>query len=159
MKPIRIFILLLLVFLFFCLLSFLVPDHDLTFFKGFSLRVPSPGNMFHPGKTEYANIASVLQVQRSDTDSLVRIAVVDTSYKPDSLHVKLVSQPLDYPGNDKTILYPFFRELSESLNNKQAIHILHYGDSQLEGDRITDYLRSRFQTEFGGSGPGILPIG
>ncbi|MDR0686996.1 MAG: hypothetical protein LBF79_06040, partial [Dysgonamonadaceae bacterium] len=39
-----------------------------------------------------------------------------------------------------------------------AIHILHYGDSQIEGDRITGYLRRRLQERFGGTGPGLLPL-
>jgi hypothetical protein len=159
MKPIRIFLLLLSVFLFFILVSLLMPDRDMTISKGFSVRFPSLKKVFQPKNIEYADIASILQQKRSDTDSLVRIAETDTLKKPDSLFKKLGSQPLDYPGDDKTVLYPFFRELAESLVNKQGIHILHYGDSQLEGDRITDYLRSRFQAEFGGSGPGILPLG
>lgn len=159
MKPIRIFILLLAVFLLFILVSLLLPDRDVAISKGFSVRFPSLGKVFQPGKNEYADIASILQQKRSDTDSLVRISETDTLKKPDSLFKQLVSQPLDYPGDDKTVLYPFFRDLKESLVNKQGIHILHYGDSQLEGDRITDYLRSRFQAEFGGSGPGILPLG
>jgi len=159
MKPIRIFFLLLIVFIFFLLVSFLLPDRDMTISKGISIRFPSLIKIFQPRDIEYADIASILQQKRSDTDSLVRIAETDTLKRPDSLLIKLVSQPLDYPCDDKTVLYPFFRKLEESLINKQGIHILHYGDSQLEGDRITDYLRSRFQAEFGGSGPGILPLG
>jgi len=159
MKPIRIFLLLLIVFLFFGLVSLLIPDRDLTVTKGFSVRFPSLKKVFQPRNIEYADIASILQQKRSDTDSLVRIAKTDTLKKPDSLSIKLVSQPLDYPGDDKTVLYTFFHELEKMQVNKQGIHILHYGDSQLEGDRITDYLRSRFQAEFGGSGPGILPLG
>jgi hypothetical protein len=159
MKPIRIFILFLIVFLFFGLSSLIIPDRGLTISRDFSVRFPSLGNLFQPGNNTYADIASILQVKRSDTDSLVRITTTGTLKQPDSLHIKLVSQPLDYPGDDKTILYSFFRELSESLVTGQGIHILHYGDSQLEGDRITDYLRARFQSEFGGSGPGMLPIG
>ncbi len=120
---------------------------------------PSMNKVFQPEHIEYADIASVLQQKRSDTDSLVRIEKKHKSEKPDSISIKLVSQPLDYPGDDKSVLYPFFHDLAESLESKQGIHILHYGDSQLEGDRITDYLRSRFQTEFGGYGPGILPLG
>jgi hypothetical protein len=159
MKPIRIFLLLLIVFLFFGLVSIFIPDRDVIATKGFSVRFPSMKKIFQPGNIEYADIASILQQKRSDTDSLVRMVKTDTLKRPDSLRTKLVSQPLDYPGNDRTVLYPFFRELEESMANKQGIHILHYGDSQLEGDRITDYLRSRFQAEFGGSGPGILPFG
>jgi hypothetical protein len=159
MRPIRTFFLLLIIFLIFGLGSFLLPDRDLAVSKGLSVSFPSLKSVFQPRNIEYADIASILQQKRSDTDSLVSISKADTLKKPDSLTLKLVSQPLDYPGDDKTILYPFFRELLASLTSEQGIHILHYGDSQLEGDRITDYLRSRFQAEFGGSGPGILPLG
>jgi hypothetical protein len=159
MKPIRIFLLLLIVFLFFGLVSIFIPDQDMTAKIDSSLRFPSLKQVFQPENIEYADIASVLQQKRSDTDSLVRIEKKDTLKRPDSLSIKLVSQPLDYPGDDRSVLYPFFSELEESLVSKQGIHILHYGDSQLEGDRITDYLRMRFQAEFGGSGPGILPLG
>ena len=34
---------------------------------------------------------------------------------------------------------------------------MHYGDSQIEGDRISGYLRYKLQGKFGGSGPGLLP--
>lgn len=37
-----------------------------------------------------------------------------------------------------------------------AAHVLHFGDSQIEGDRITSELRHAFQTRWGGSGPGYL---
>jgi len=35
---------------------------------------------------------------------------------------------------------------------------MHYGDSQIEADRITSYLRNELQKEFGGEGPGLLPV-
>jgi len=38
------------------------------------------------------------------------------------------------------------------------IRIAHYGDSQLEGDRISCYLRKKFQQKFGGSGVGFVPF-
>ncbi|MBM3419559.1 MAG: hypothetical protein FJY11_00330 [Bacteroidetes bacterium] len=36
------------------------------------------------------------------------------------------------------------------------VRIMVFGDSQLEGDRITSYLRSSLQDVYGGSGPGLL---
>ena len=158
MKPIRIFLLLFVVFLFFGLGTLLLPNSDIRIMGDLGIRFPSLKGVFQDRKVNYANIASILQQKRADTDSLVRVVRKDTLIKSDTLVVRLVSQPLEYPENDKTILYPFFRQLGEA-NNQKGIHILHYGDSQLEGDRITDYLRSRFQAEFGGSGPGLLPIG
>ncbi|MCX6244046.1 MAG: hypothetical protein NTU98_05015 [Bacteroidetes bacterium] len=159
MKPIRIFLLLFTLFLFFGLLSLFIPDRNMNIGNGYAFRFPSMKKVFRPEETEYANIASILEQKRSDTDSLVRIVKNDSIPLRDSTAVKLASQPLDYPGNDKSLLHPFFSALESSLKTGEAIHILHYGDSQLEGDRISDYLRSRFQAEFGGSGPGMLPIG
>jgi lysophospholipase L1-like esterase len=37
-----------------------------------------------------------------------------------------------------------------------AAHVLHFGDSQIEGDRITSELRHAFQARWGGNGPGYL---
>ena len=49
---------------------------------------------------------------------------------------------------------------SALLNQKDSatVRIEHYGDSQLEGDRITCYVRSYFQEKFGGSGIGFVPF-
>jgi alginate O-acetyltransferase complex protein AlgI len=45
------------------------------------------------------------------------------------------------------------------LLSSGQIRIMYYGDSQLEGDRITSYLRLSLQKEYGGTGPGlILPV-
>ena len=49
----------------------------------------------------------------------------------------------------------FFQSLLTEAKS-EVIRILHYGDSQLEGDRITDYFRNRMQLLFGGRGPGII---
>ena len=35
---------------------------------------------------------------------------------------------------------------------------MHYGDSQIEGDRISGRLRERLQKEFGGNGAGLFAI-
>lgn len=36
------------------------------------------------------------------------------------------------------------------------VRVLHYGDSQIEGDRISSVLRDRLQKRFGGYGPGMI---
>ncbi len=57
----------------------------------------------------------------------------------------------------KANLHRFFEVLSGVASNKQRISILHYGDSQIEGDRITGFIRERIQNQFGGNGPGMIP--
>lgn len=54
-------------------------------------------------------------------------------------------------------LFEFFQKLQNVASDKKKIHILHYGDSQIEGDRMTAYIRQRIQNQFGGTGPGLIP--
>lgn len=51
----------------------------------------------------------------------------------------------------------FFLALLKERSSK-IVRIAHYGDSQLEGDRITCYVRNAFQEKFGGSGVGFVPF-
>ena len=53
---------------------------------------------------------------------------------------------------------PYFTGEIKSLLTHGNCRILHFGDSQLEGDRISGYLRNRLQSVYGGSGPGFIPI-
>ncbi len=61
-------------------------------------------------------------------------------------------------GNAKALasLHQFFTSLGNAKNKK--VRILHYGDSQIESDRITSYLRNQLQKRFGGSGVGLFPV-
>lgn len=54
-------------------------------------------------------------------------------------------------------LMPFFRAL-DSVASGKRVKIAHYGDSQIEGDRITAHLRKLFQAHFGGKGCGFMPL-
>lgn len=51
----------------------------------------------------------------------------------------------------------FFKSLY-CAKDTSFIRVIHYGDSQLEGDRITCALRTKLQQKFGGSGPGYIPF-
>jgi D-alanyl-lipoteichoic acid acyltransferase DltB (MBOAT superfamily) len=56
----------------------------------------------------------------------------------------------------KNILAPFIDSLSQS---KRQVRIMYYGDSQIEGDRITSYLRHALREGRNGTGPGLfLPV-
>ncbi len=59
------------------------------------------------------------------------------------------------PNNDDTYLDELWEELQGA--GKRHVRILHYGDSQIECDRITSLLRQRFQEHFGGMGVGMVP--
>ena len=48
-----------------------------------------------------------------------------------------------------------FGQLFERLDRHENIQVLHYGDSQIEGDRISGMMRHAWQKRWGGSGPGL----
>ena len=62
------------------------------------------------------------------------------------------------PDNDYTFFDALFEELDTAAAAGRLIRIAHYGDSQLEMDRISSMLREMLQDRFGGSGPGMVPI-
>ncbi|GHV57634.1 hypothetical protein FACS1894182_07010 [Bacteroidia bacterium] len=61
------------------------------------------------------------------------------------------------PDDDWNYLNDFFAALDSCRARHDIVHILHYGDSQIESDRITGYIRQHLQERFGGEGPGLLP--
>jgi lysophospholipase L1-like esterase len=63
----------------------------------------------------------------------------------------------DLPNNDPTWFDRFFLHLELAELDSNVVHIVHYGDSQLEEDRISSAIREDLQDEFGGSGPGMMP--
>jgi len=53
-------------------------------------------------------------------------------------------------------LHGFFQRLERAKSRR--VEVYHWGDSQIEGDRITGLLRASWQQRFGGRGPGwVLP--
>lgn len=56
-----------------------------------------------------------------------------------------------------TALDAFFASLIDEKDNT-VVRVAHYGDSQLEGDRVTEHIRSNLQAKFGGKGLGFVPL-
>ena len=59
------------------------------------------------------------------------------------------------PNDDLKFFDPLFKELENA--DKKRVRILHYGDSQLEEDRMTFIIRDTLQSMFGGDGQGMMP--
>ncbi len=63
----------------------------------------------------------------------------------------------DFPDSSTSWFDRFFDRVEQAKDSGEVVHIVHYGDSQLEGDRITATFREAIQALFGGSGPGMVP--
>ena len=61
------------------------------------------------------------------------------------------------PNDDYTFFDPLFYQLEHAGDEGKTYRIMHYGDSQIEMDRITSELRQNLQEFFGGSGPNMIP--
>ena len=59
-------------------------------------------------------------------------------------------------SDTRQYLASFYQALDSS--SIASIRVVHYGDSQIEEDRITDILRQYLQEKYGGGGVGLLPL-
>ena len=60
------------------------------------------------------------------------------------------------PNNDYTYFDSLFYLMERAQKDHKVYRVMHYGDSQIEMDRITSVLRQHLQGMFGGSGPGMI---
>jgi hypothetical protein len=88
-------------------------------------------------------------------DSLRRIkrdSISSTDFK-ESVYL------INPPYQNASALDPFFDALNEIEQGKDQLYrVNHYGDSQIEGDRMTITLRNLFQKFFSGNGYGFIPF-
>ena len=141
MRPLRSFLLLLIFLACFTGLHYLIRSNQL--FPSIGEFIPS--DLISNFKSEnWNNITK--QIKSPDS---IKIASADSIYlfKPDSL---VTEKPEDNP------LQSFLDSLTYS---RHQVRIIYYGDSQIEGDRITSYLRHTLRKGRGGTGPGLfLPL-
>ncbi|MFT5777553.1 MAG: hypothetical protein ACI837_000489 [Crocinitomicaceae bacterium] len=120
-------------------------------------------DFLHPKEQENADITDI--IAEIDTSMNAPIPLIKHTNGSDgrmgapgggSIEVESATELLMTDAG-KQKLHSFFQVLSSVASNHQKISILHYGDSQIEGDRMTGFIRERVQTQFGGNGPGLIP--
>ena len=77
----------------------------------------------------------------------------ETNFSPDTLLIITDAEIADYSTEHHFVI-------PDSLYAPdRQVRIMYYGDSQIEGDRFSSYLRHNLQKQFSGSGPGLfLPV-
>lgn len=63
---------------------------------------------------------------------------------------------VDSTTDSRIFLHSFYASLAQTDTRK--VRVLHYGDSQIEEDRMTQQIREQFQKKYGGKGVGLLPL-
>jgi len=165
MKPFQILTYLLIILFALALIALMFPKGNIFISDTLKLKFISFNDIFFTKKIEYANISNIISKQKKNIEisennkinnsnnTYSLISSDNTGVIADSL--LKIDQKIEYPGNDSTILYSFFNSM---FKHEGVIRVLHYGDSQIEGDRISSYIRRRLQSKFGGGGIGLFSV-
>ena len=142
MRPFRSFLLLLIFLVVFAGLYYVLP---------WKLNLPSLESLIPSELVPdllRKNDSKIANSDTSRTDTLTAVAP-EKNTLPDSLS----SLP------DTSATDPLTKFLDSLEYAKGPVRIMYYGDSQIEGDRITNYLRFALRKAHGGTGPGLfLPV-
>ena len=95
---------------------------------------------------------SIVPLELADSTSLAEEMKDDNETVPE-----IVKATIPPAMEEQVGALDYFIEGLREAGSKQ-VRVVHYGDSQIEEDRITSTLRSHLQEQYGGIGPGLLPL-
>jgi D-alanyl-lipoteichoic acid acyltransferase DltB (MBOAT superfamily) len=136
--------------------SFLLLLIFLACFTGLHYIIPT--NQLFPSIDEFVSsrLISNLLPGSNNKDSILNkpADTIKISF-PDTIAASISSSAIPENKSDN----PLQRFLDSLKYSRGQIRILYYGDSQIEGDRVTSYLRHALRKGRGGTGPGLfLPL-
>jgi len=161
MKPFRTFLFFLSVWTIILILSILLSGRKWTLAGRVELKFPEIS--FHKDFLDPDNliVASEENPDTSKSNPPPEFPDSISNQLPGRDSITVVRKPkpgleLEYPNGGTTLLYSFFERIQVNDSAHRNVRILYYGDSQIEGDRITAQLRQELQSEFGGMGTGLI---
>ena len=92
----------------------------------------------------------------SDEQELPEFPVFDEPVTDNPSPVTPPKVTVDSTTDSRIFLQSFYASLAET--GSRTVRVLHYGDSQIEEDRMTMQIREALQNEYGGRGVGLMPL-
>lgn len=126
---------------------------------------PKDGIQVGPWHWEFPSLTEVLesgeqeQQPEESPEELLARRLRETRVKEENGYLQFLKNDptrIHFPADNLEAWDAFFAALDSAGN--RHLRILHYGDSQLEGDRMTATLRRYLQQKFGGTGVGLVPL-
>ncbi|MBO4282298.1 MAG: hypothetical protein J5873_03800 [Bacteroidales bacterium] len=155
MKPFQVLLYMCCAVCLLALLGALMPSEGVSV-GAVNLRFPSPAEVVRESaKQEVIDVDSTIDRLRQGTQASGLRSVVDSLKFYKNFTTENVAR-IHFPNNDYTYFDPLFAQCRKAASGRK-VRILHYGDSQIEMDRISSTLRQELQARFGGMGAGILP--
>lgn len=87
--------------------------------------------------------------------ALADTVAIDTIPEPVK-QPKIPALQVDSTTDSRLFLARFYVSLSQTGEHK--VRVMHYGDSQIEEDRMTAEIRRALQSRYGGAGVGLVPL-
>lgn len=163
-KPIYTLFFLLAVLAGIAVISLIIPKEGIQISSDISIKAPSVIDIFTNQQPEYADISKIIeqhepinQDQATIKDTIITKDNIDT-VRADADKLKAAIHDIEFSVKGREKIRNFFTYLENIDSVDKVTRIWHYGDSQIEGERITGFIREKFQSQFGGYGPGFLEI-
>jgi lysophospholipase L1-like esterase len=156
-KPVYTLLFLGLTFMMLGAISMVFPEKGFYVTESYSIHYPTVHSLFGSKKKVKKDISAIIALadaeekvteNNNEVEEITAIELKDTAVK--------LNTSIQYKNATKSALANFFNSLANINKEEKSIRILHYGDSQIEGDRISDYLRLKLQNLYGGEGPGLV---
>ena len=145
-KPHKILLLLVLVNLLLLGVIFIFPSGMIPLAGNYKLKFISLEELLHPKTVSKVDIDKI--VKNVSDSSLHNHSGASAESAPDTLVLRddprqmaKITYKIQYPDDRKNALDALFVSLDSLEKNDKLFRILHYGDSQIEGDRISSTLR------------------
>jgi len=163
------------------ILSIFFPKKGIKISQNFYLSFPEIDEIFSSRESETINFYSIFSPEEPPTSwktsnkTISEEIVENDAIKPVVSNVQVENRelskfpsidfstmsntifPIEYKKTGANPLKSFFESIKSERADK-LVRIIHYGDSQIEEDRISRTLRKKLQNEFGGSGTGFFPV-
>lgn len=162
MKPVNVLLFILLSLASLALASILLPKISIQGKEWVSLPDFTKPLLEKPDSTAYFAELKKIEDSKSLTQKKQDILKKPSRSTADTLvlmQVEAMESPARFyfANDDHSPMDRFFDELAQVKKDNTTFRIIHYGDSQIEMDRISSYIREQLQKTYGGSGMGLLP--
>jgi lysophospholipase L1-like esterase len=104
---------------------------------------------------EATDAMEVLEVVET-MDTIPADTIVPDEPQPQPVAVVIPKVNVDSTTDSRIFLKTFYASLAQA--NERVVRVLHYGDSQIEEDRMSQQIREALQNQYGGAGAGLMPL-
>jgi hypothetical protein len=134
----------------------LIPTGKWSITASWSLKWPQLHKLLQADSTTVIDMATLRKKEISDSLALVESLASQDSLVVMTQNARQHQAAIHFPEGQDTLFHSLFRAM-EKAKTSELVRIMHYGDSQIEIDRLTEVVREGLQQKFGGGGPGLQP--